>query len=135
MSSRTIKELVDKTFIMVENTEEGLIFFHEDGSSVVFYHSQYCCEDVRIVQITGDLDDLVDTPILVAEERVSDDQSLPPPENQYVDDSYTWTFYTFRTIKGTVDVQWFGESNGHYSEKVNIEEVSATEACHLVYGN
>ena len=47
----------------------------------------------------------------------------PKPESA---DSYTWTFYRFSTVKGTVTVRWFGESNGYYSESVSYREEPAS---------
>ncbi len=109
-----IKDLIGKTFTSVINeNDEELIFVLEEGR-YVFYHDQDCCEHVRIEDIVGDLQDLVGSPILRAAECSSD----------LLDDegwsSGTWTFYTFATIKGYVDVRWLGESNGYYSEEVHL---------------
>ena len=62
------------------------------------------------------MDDLVGTPLLVAEERVNNGTN-----DGY--DSCTWTFYEFRTIKGSVTVRWYGTSNGYYSESVDLAEI------------
>lgn len=108
-----IKDLIGKTFTSVTNeSDEELIFKNEDGS-YVFYHAQECCESVLIYDTVGDLQDLVGSPILLAEESMSHDE----------DDSAcgTWTFYKFATVKGYVDIRWLGESNGYYSESVDLK--------------
>ena len=112
--SEEINDMVGRTFTSVENKGDELIF-HSEEKSFKFYHSQDCCESVRIEDIVGDLEDLVNTPILGAEEI----SGVGDPEPEYAD-SYTWTYYKFRTIKGYVDVRWLGESNGYYSESVDL---------------
>lgn len=78
----------------------------------VFMHFQDCCEYVRIEDITGDIQDLVGHPLLLAEEVSSEDETCT--------ESGTWTFYKFATTKGYVDIRWLGESNGYYSESVDL---------------
>lgn len=103
---------------------DELRFYLTDDHYVRMHHNQDCCENVTIEDIVGDLDDLVETPLLVVEERVSrNGEDNEPPENSY-EESYTWTYYSFRTIKGSVDIRWHGRSNGYYSESVNIDIVT-----------
>lgn len=100
--------------------DEAIQFTMQDGSVYQLYHSQDCCESVTIEDVTGDLSDLAETEILLAEEAVSND----PPEGKVNIDSDTWTFYKLRTIKGSVDIRWHGVSNGYYSESVDFGLVS-----------
>ena len=71
----------------------------------------------------GNLSDLENSPILVAEEVSS--VGAKEPVKSY-DDSYTWTFYKFSTIKGSVTVRWLGTSNGYYSESVDFCKLDAS---------
>jgi len=104
---------------------EDEIIFHEKDSNRAWkmYHFQDCCESVHIDDICGDLNDLIGAPILVAEEVTSDEnpEGVKPPDFQ---ESFTWTFYKLATIKGSVTIRWYGESNGYYSESVRFEEIT-----------
>lgn len=113
-----LKSMLGLVFIEVEGSvgDGEMTFVAEDGRRFVFSHSQDCCETVDINDIVGDLQDLIGEPLLKAEEESNVD--LPAP-SKYAE-SYTWTFYKFATRKGYVDVRWLGESNGYYSESVDL---------------
>lgn len=131
-----VSDLLGKTIIDVETskTDEDLVkdnvltFITEEGEMYKFIHNQACCESVYIEDITGNLDNLVGSPLAVAEvvTNSTDDkddefntiEAGPDPDENYL--SYTWTYYKFATIKGYVTIRWFGESNGFYSEEVDI---------------
>lgn len=115
-----MSDLVGKTFSEVVATEDSLSMKCQEGV-FTFFHSQDCCESVYIESIVGDLSDLIGAPILIAEEVVSaSNPEDAKPETIEYQDSFTWTFYKFATRKGYVDVRWYGESNGYYSESVEI---------------
>lgn len=112
----TIDDMLDKTFTEVRSDGYELIF-ENSKERFTFYHKQDCCENVYIESITGDLTDLENSPILVAEEATSDRAT-----DQYDDyESRTWTFYKFATRNGYVDVRFLGTSNGYYSESVSLK--------------
>lgn len=85
-------------------------------------HHQDCCESVYIESIVGDLEDLVGTPILLAQEVTQDCGVSDDEDVNYNRESATWTFYKLATIKGYVTIRWLGESNGYYSESVDFYE-------------
>ena len=115
-----LKDLIGKVLKSVTASEDELIFTLEDGKQYWLYHSQDCCESVTIESIVGDLTDLIGEPILVAEKV--NGETPAGYKFEYEPESYTWTFYKFATRKGYVDVRWFGESNGYYSESVDFDE-------------
>lgn len=123
-----ISELIGKTLTgcKVAERKDVIDFTTSDGLLFRMYHCQDCCESVEIESITGDLEDLLGSPILVAEATSSD----APLDGVTVDqegESFTWTFYKLATIKGYVDIRWYGTSNGYYSEEVDFAEVREFE--------
>lgn len=85
------------------------------GRTFKMFHTQSCCENVRIEDTCGELFDLIGSPIVEASE-VSSQEDVGVG-------SQTWTFYRLSTVKGTVTIRWLGESNGHYSESVDFSEI------------
>jgi hypothetical protein len=109
---------------VVKTSDDELLFVTTEGEKYRMYHSQNCCESVTIDDICGGLEDLIGSPILVAEEATSEGENpdgVPVPEYQ---DSFTWTFYKIDTAKGGVTIRWYGGSNGYYSESVDFEKVT-----------
>ena len=112
-----LEHVIGKTVVDAKTDNcENICFLFDDGSAIRMFHEQDCCEDVSIEDINGDLNDLIGAPILVAELRTDTDCGGKDKN----DDSYTWSFYTFRTIKCSVDIRWYGSSNGYYSETIDI---------------
>jgi hypothetical protein len=94
------------------------------------------------VDIAGDIEDLIDSPILLAEEvksandgeydrkyqhPIEVDSLVSKMEHEEFSESFTWTFYKLSTIKGSVTIRWLGRSNGYYSESVDFVNYEKTE--------
>ena len=123
-----INALMGKTLIKIEvksgiEYDDEILFICSDGTRYLMYHNQSCCESVTIEDICGDIDSLIGSPILVAEERHNE----PFPAKYSGAESYTWTFYTLATVNGYVDIRWYGESNGCYSEEVDFIQLITNE--------
>jgi hypothetical protein len=110
----SISDLIGKTLsaIGVNEAEDIILFTCTTGEKYKMYHREDGNEhDCEIEDICGDLDDLIGSPLLVAEEVSSEGGEG------------TWTFYKLATGKGHVDLRWFGTSNGCYSESVDIIKI------------
>ena len=116
MSVQVFDQMIGATIESIQKTDDNLSFRCTDGRVFRFHHYQNCCESVYIEDVVGDLDDLIGTPLTVAEEVSNMD--APKPVDSY--GSYTWTFYRYATNKGCVTVRWLGLSNGYYSESVDF---------------
>lgn len=122
------ESLKGKTITEIKGLENGgdeVIFTTTDGCIYRMSHAQDCCESVLIDDVCGDISDLIGEPILVSEENSSFDNPTNIDQEfiEGQDDSFTWTFYKLATRKGYVDIRWYGESNGYYSESVDFELV------------
>jgi hypothetical protein len=123
-----IEQLLGKTIGSIDRPAgDEIVFTLDTGEQFRMYHSQDCCENVTVDDIAGDLDDLIGTPIVKAEEVTSSEN--PPGVTKEYQDSFTWTFYHLATVKGYVTIRWYGESNGYYSESVDFARIEATSTC------
>jgi len=109
--------LQGKTFTKVyqESDEDygDVVFFVGEDGSYVHCNTEYQMMndvDVWIEDICGELEDLIGSPILQAEETVEEGE-------------ITYSFYKIATIKGYVTIRWCGKSNGYYSEQASLFEV------------
>ena len=112
-----IDEFVGKTPVSIINTGEEILFRMNDGTEYVMAHYQSCCERVYVEDIAGDLNDLLNTPITLAEERSN------RRDTKYGDEQ--WTFYEMQSSRGYVTIRWYGSSNGYYGTGVDIRRKAA----------
>lgn len=114
-------DLLGKMLISIDRNGpddgEVLEFTTSDHRVYRMFHDQDCCESVRIEDICGDFKDLLNSPIIQADE--SSNQDNPPTPNE---ESFLWTFYRIASAKGQVVIRWLGTSNGYYSESVSFAE-------------
>jgi len=101
-----------------EKDSERITFYTKCGKKYLMWHCQDCCESVSVEDICGDVENILETPILTAYKNSNKDNSHP---RDYESESYTWTFYNINTIKGSLTIRWYGTSNGYYSEEVDFE--------------
>ena len=84
------------------------------------YHEQDCCENVRLVDVIGDVDNILNEEITFAEE----DSGAKDPEwhtSYDYDCHHTWTKFVLGTKNANVEFWFLGESNGYYSESISIQ--------------
>ena len=118
MEVTTFDMVIGKTFSAINVDTDRVDFMTTKGEKCVLWHNQDCCESVTVEDVIGDINDLIGSPILKAEEVTSNEN--PPDITKDYQDSFTWTFYNFATAKGHVTIRWYGSSNGWYSEMVDF---------------
>lgn len=113
-----LDEIIGRTIIKIEGMEknsEKVIITLDNGDKWKMYHYQECCEQVWLEDVNGNINNLLNMPILKFDEKTNDRATDWGSE--------TFTFYTISTAKGYVDLRWYGESNGYYSESVDFEKI------------
>lgn len=112
-------DILGKTITKITGAEvesKYILFECSDGSKYLMFHQQECCEDVYVEDICGDVEKLIGHPLFKTEVASKKTDASE-------DCSATWTFYHLATIKGYVDIRWYGTSNGYYSEEVGFAKV------------
>lgn len=118
-----LPNMIGKTLVSVVQDKRDAVRFEADsGERWEMVYEPDCCASCVIEDVVGDLQDLVGSPIVMAEVITNSDN---PKEGQYAPDSFTWTFYKLATVKGYVTIRWYGESNGYYSETASFRKVTS----------
>ena len=100
-------DLVGRKIVSIDGAVEGserIVFTLDNGKKCILTHFQDCCETVTVNDVCGDVTDLLNSPILLAEEVCSSDVSPDDVDLPINNGSYTWTFYKLSTINGGVTI-------------------------------
>lgn len=109
VKGKTISEVVG-----LKKQEESVVLKLNDKSEIEFYHEYSCCENVWLEDFEFSGKGIVGAKIL-------DVLLVSEKQEDTADGSMTWTFYKIQTDKGELFMRWCGESNGCYSEEVDIK--------------
>ena len=82
----------------------------------IIFHSQDCCERVGLEKVIGNIDDVLNSPITLAEEDSQD----PDWYTEKFWESHTWSAFYLETEKGRVELWFLGQSNGYYGESMTF---------------
>jgi len=104
--------LVGKTFssIKVDKVANVIYFECTDGTKYLMEHDTQCCEDVHIEDIDGDIQRLIGSTILLAEES----------SDYKAKDEALWTFYKLSTVIDSVTIRWVGITDSCYAIDVSF---------------
>src|SRR3712207_8874612 len=86
MDNNNITELIGKVLIKIDINDEKDIkdYYCKSGEHYQMCHIQDCCESVTIEDIFGNIDDLIGSPIIVAEEARSEEHTSELQSRQYL---------------------------------------------------
>ena len=115
-----IDELVGKAVRGLAYSDEYFQILTDD-CIYIFYHEYDCCESVWLTQVDGISDKIIGTRIVIAEVVIKTGEDGIIDTYDY--DSITWSFYKIGTNKGMIYFRWQVESNGYYSESVDLIKI------------
>jgi hypothetical protein len=113
--SALVGEVLDA--VDIDREENQILLTTRSGRRFLVYHEQDCCETVAISGQDGNFDKLIGKPLVEARDFAVD------TTEEGIDDSQTTTTLVFRVDDQTVISRWIGDSNGYYSESVDIAEL------------
>lgn len=108
-------------YIDVDPENDTILLTTRSGRKVLIHHRQDCCESVRIVDTIGEWRNIVGKVIVDAVHESK--EVIGEHDCAY---SRTDTDLIFRVDDATVISRWVGESNGYYSEDVDISDITST---------
>ena len=113
--SALVGEVLDS--VDIDREENQILLTTRSGRKFLVYHEQDCCETVAISGQDGNFDKLIGKPLIEARDIAVD------TSEEAIDSSQTTTTLVFRVDDQTVISRWVGDSNGFYSESVDIAEL------------
>jgi hypothetical protein len=117
-------DLIGKTIISIISENDTLRIATFDGGQYVFMHYQDYCEQVYIVQVDGNLSDLIGSPLTGCVHEASDEKpSAIKNDETWKEESVTWTTIVFETASARASVYWLGQSNGYYGEDIELKQI------------
>lgn len=119
--SDSLSELEGEVIASITGGEKGdreCVITTVSGKAIKIYHEQDCCEDVSIEDCESDniVGGLVHFAGFVGVEH----HVITTNGDYWYDNSQTWSFLKIETSKGSIWQRWLGESNGYYSESVDV---------------
>ena len=112
--SALVGEVLDA--VDIDREENQILLTTRSGRKFLVYHEQDCCETVAISGQDGSFDKLIGK--VIVEVR---DIAVDTGDDEI--DSQTTTTLVFRVDDQTIISRWIGDSNGYYSESVDIAEL------------
>ena len=115
-----LSSLVGEILTNIDVSDDTVMMTTKSGRQIMLYHSQGCCESVSILSTDGEWRELIGKPLLIVEEEIDGSAACDYG-------SKTETTFTFGVDGATVINRWIGESNGYYSESVDIKEITSSK--------
>lgn len=119
-------DLIGKTLSAVIPIEDGIAFKIRGGGQGQLRGHRSHLSSVVIRDVVGDLSDLVNSPIVMADVEAKDNHDIIEDE----DTGITWTYYKLATQRGYVTISFRGDSlGGRYTENALFEMVTGASQC------